>query len=138
MLSIGEERARQRGLLRIWLVAPVIYVMIFPIVLFDLAATAYQAICFRAYGIPRVSRRKYVRLFSRGRKTVTPLDRFNCAYCTYANGVVAYARAILIETEKYWCPIKYQTRKDFTPPHPQEIYAEAGDEKGLRGIVRGG
>ncbi len=137
MLSIGEERAKQRGLFRIWLVAPVVYVMIFPIVLFDLATSMYQAICFRAYGIPRVKRRTYVRLFSRGRRMVTLLDRFNCAYCTYANGVAAYARAVLIETEQYWCPIKYKPRKDFHIPHPHDEYADPDDEAGLRTIVRG-
>lgn len=138
MLSIGHERVMQRGRFRVWIVAPIIYVMFIPIVFFDLATTVYQAICFRAYGIPRVARRKHVRLFSRGRKMITLLDRFNCAYCTYANGVVAYARAVLIETEKYWCPIKYQARKDFTPPHPHDDYAGTDDESELRDIVRGG
>jgi hypothetical protein len=85
-----------------------------------------------------VSRRKYIRRLHRGGQMIHPWDRFNCLYCSYANNVIAYVRAILIETEKYWCPIKYKARKDFTPPHPQDDYADPDDEKGLRKIVKGG
>ena len=34
-------------------------------------------------------------------------ERLNCAYCGYANGVIAYAREITARTEQYWCPIKH-------------------------------
>jgi hypothetical protein len=40
--------------------APIIYVMIAPIVLLDLSITVYQAICFRAYGSARVKRSAYI------------------------------------------------------------------------------
>ncbi len=36
------------------LTAPVIYSLIIPLVIVDAWVSAYQAICFRAYGIPRV------------------------------------------------------------------------------------
>jgi len=136
MLSIGHERVTQRGFIRIWIVAPVIYAMVVPIALLDVCATIYQHICFWAYGIPRVERKKYVRLLWRGAGMVKWLDSFHCMYCSYANGTIAYVRAVLIETEKYWCPIKYKARKDFIPPHPQGSYADPGDIKELRKIVR--
>ena len=47
------------------LVAPVIYSLIIPMVLLDLAVMAYQAICFPVYRIPKVRRRDYL-VFSRG------------------------------------------------------------------------
>lgn len=64
------------------------------------------------------------------------LDRFNCAYCSYANGVAAYLRAVLIETEKYWCPIKYAVRVGHTPPHPQGAFAHDGDHAAIDQILK--
>jgi len=34
------------------------------------------------------------------------LEKLNCAYCSYGNGVIAYAREVAARTEQYWCPIK--------------------------------
>ncbi len=135
MPSIGLARARQRGILRIGLAAPVIYIMVIPIVFLDLCISTYQAICFRLYGIPRVARRSYVRWIPRG-KNLPWIDRFNCGYCSYANGVGAYFSAVLIETEKYWCPLKYSMRKGYTIPNPQEPYAAEGDDAALEKILK--
>lgn len=136
MFSIAGQHIRERGKVRIMLTAPVIYGMIIPIVFIDLCATLYQAVCFRAYGVARVPRKKYIRLVKRG-KNLPWNDRFNCTYCSYANGVAAYVRAVLIETEKYWCPIKYHLRQNSTyhPPHPQRNYAEDGNIKELEQIL---
>ena len=41
------------------LTAPVIYALLFPILLLDLCITVYQHICFRAYGLARVKRCSY-------------------------------------------------------------------------------
>lgn len=137
MLHITAERKKQRGTLRIWASTPFIYGMIVPLAFMDLAVTVYQAVAFRCYGIPRVKRRQYVRWEGRGHGMVRRIDRFNCAYCSYANGIAAYMRAVLIETEKYWCPIKYAARNGFHVPHPQGDYAAPGDEAALRKIVAG-
>lgn len=48
------------------LTAPIIYSLIVPFVLLDLAVTLYQAICFPIYGIPKVKRKDYL-VFDRGR-----------------------------------------------------------------------
>ena len=41
------------------------------------------------------------------------VEKFNCWYCEYFNGVIAYAREIAARTEQYWCPIKHsQVLKD--------------------------
>ena len=45
--------------------------------------------------------------------TISPinaLEKLNCAYCSYANGVVAFTREIAARTEQYWCPIKHARR----------------------------
>ena len=38
------------------------------------------------------------------------IERLNCNYCGYANGVVAYTREIAARTEQYFCPIKHARR----------------------------
>lgn len=87
--------------------APVIYAMIVPFVLLDIFVTVYQAVCFPAYGIEKVKRADYL-IFDRGHLAyLNALEKLNCAYCSYANGLVAYVREIAGRTEAYWCPIKH-------------------------------
>ena len=89
------------------LTAPVIYALFFPILLLDLSITIYQHICFRAYGIPRVKRSDYF-VFDRAHLAYLNLiEKINCAYCSYGNGVMAYGREVVARTEQYWCPIKH-------------------------------
>lgn len=137
MFSIFTVHLKQRGRVRLLLTAPFIYGMIIPLVFVDLCATLYQSVCFPAFGIAHVPRKKYVQFVRRG-VHLRWLDRFHCTYCSYANGVCAYLRAILIETEKYWCPIKYQARAGYLPPHPQHTYAEDGDTERLKKVLERG
>lgn len=90
--------------------APVIYSMIIPLVLFDVFLTLYQLICFPAYGISPVKRRNYLIFDRLYLAYLNPLEKFNCAYCSYASGLIAYSREILSRTEAYWCPIKHARR----------------------------
>lgn len=87
--------------------APVIYALLFPIVLLDFSITVYQHICFRAYGLPRVKRSDYF-VYDRAHLAYLNLiEKINCAYCSYGNGVMAYGREVVARTEQYWCPIKH-------------------------------
>ena len=117
-----EVQQRQRlyrvGLLRYlrgarWLVvltAPVIYSGLVVFAAMDLFVTLYQALCFPVYGIPRVRRRDYM-VFDRGDLPyLNAIERFNCFYCSYGNGVAAYLREVAARTEQYWCPIKHARR----------------------------
>lgn len=90
--------------------APVIYGMVFPIAIIDLAITIYQHICFRAYGIPRVRRRNYIVIDRHQLAYLNLIEKFNCIYCGYGNGVLAYVQEIVARTEQYWCPIKHAQR----------------------------
>jgi len=125
----------KRGRWPLVFTAPFIYGMVIPLLFIDICTTIYQSVCFPIYGIPKVSRKKYVSAKHRGMGTRL-LDRFHCAYCTYANSVAAYLRAVLIETEKYWCPIKYTLRSGVKVPHPQTGYAEEGDVEGLKEALK--
>jgi hypothetical protein len=89
------------------LTTPVIWMCIIPIVLTDLFGSIYQAICFPIYGIPKVVRREYL-AFDRHRLTYLNFaEKFNCEYCAYANGILAYFSEIAARTEQHWCPIKH-------------------------------
>ena len=96
--------------LRHILTAPVIYAMVVPITLLDLSVTLYQHICFRAYRIPRVRRGDYVVIDRHQLPYLNAIEKLNCVYCGYGNGVMAYAREIVARTEQYWCPIKHARR----------------------------
>ncbi|WP_447932501.1 hypothetical protein [Sphingopyxis fribergensis] len=111
--------------------APVIYSMVLPLALLDLWASVYQAVCFRAYGIARVSRSDYIAL-DRGRLAyLNWIEALNCAYCGYGNGVIAYVREISSRTEQYWCPIKHAVR--ISDPHKRYYeFLEFGDAEGYR------
>ncbi|MCL5954145.1 MAG: hypothetical protein M1509_06515 [Nitrospirae bacterium] len=89
------------------LVAPVIYSLYIPLALLDLWIMIYQAVCFKAYGIPRVRRSDFIVLDRGGLPYLNFIEQFNCNYCGYANGLVAYAREVASRTEQYFCPIKH-------------------------------
>lgn len=92
------------------LTAPVIYALIVPLVLLDLAVMLYQAVCFPVYGIPKVRRGDYFAFDRAHLAYLNAIEKLNCAYCTYANGVIAYVREVASRTEEYWCPIKHAKR----------------------------
>jgi hypothetical protein len=90
--------------------APMIWSCLVPIALLDLWATVYQFVCFPAYGIPKVRRADYVVMDRRKLAYLNSIERFNCVYCEYVNGLLAYVTEIAGRTEQYWCPIKHAMR----------------------------
>lgn len=95
---------------RSFISVPFIYGMIIPIVFMDLTITIYQHICFRLYDIARVKRSSYVVMDRHQLAYLNGIEKFNCLYCGYGNGVIAYAREVIARTEQYWCPIKHARR----------------------------
>ena len=93
------------------LTAPIIYSLIVPIALLDLWVSAYQAICFRVYGIARVPRAGYIVIDRQHLAYLNAIEKANCVFCGYANGVFAYTREIAGRTEQYWCPIRHAKRR---------------------------
>jgi len=111
--------------------APVIYVMIVPLLVIDLSFTVYQHICFRAYGVPRVPRRNFLVNDRHQLAYLNVIEKLNCSYCGYANGVVDYAREIVSRTEQYWCPIHHANRVvDAHLRYPQ--FFAFGDARGYQ------
>ena len=87
--------------------APFIYSMIIPFVIMDLSITLYQEVCFRLYRIRKVRRSAYIIIDRHKLKHLNVIERFNCVYCGYGNGVLSYAQEVASQTEQYWCPIKH-------------------------------
>jgi hypothetical protein len=113
------------------LTAPVIYSLIVPVALLDLSVMAYQAICFPVYKIPKVRRRDYLVFDRHHLAYLNIIEKINCAYCSYANGAIAFAREVASRTEVYWCPIKHARR--VLGPHPHyRGFADFGDAEGFR------
>ncbi len=90
--------------------APIIYAMIIPAVIMDIFVTIYQAICFPIYKIPKVKRSEYIRIDRHHLPYLNALQKLNCAYCGYFNGLIDYVREISSRTEQYWCPIQHSTK----------------------------
>jgi hypothetical protein len=109
--------------------APIIYGMLIPFVLIDIAISFYQLSCFPIYKIAKVRRADYI-IFDRHHLAYLNIfEQFHCLYCAYANGLVAYIREILARTELYFCPIKH-ARKVLTPHRFYYQFINYGDPTG--------
>jgi hypothetical protein len=128
-LKTGLARYLARANPLVVLTAPLIYSLIVPFVALDLWVSLYQAICFRVYRIPRVERSRYVVFDRSGLAYLNAIEKLNCAYCSYGNGVIAYAREIAARTEQYWCPIKH-ARRVLGAHDRYPYFAEYGDGEG--------
>jgi hypothetical protein len=113
------------------LTAPFIYALIIPFVLLDLFVTVYQFICFPVYGIPKVRRSNFLVFDRHHLAYLNVLEKLNCAYCSYGNGLIAYVREIASRTEQYWCPIKHARR--LIGAHARyAVFADYGDADGFK------
>ncbi len=113
------------------LTTPVIYSLLLPFVALDLWVTVYQWVCFPIYGVARVPRRRYFVLDRHKLAYLNGIEKMNCVYCGYANGVIAYVREIAARTEQYWCPIKH-ARAIPTPHARYHLFFDYGDAKAYR------
>ncbi|WP_095588629.1 hypothetical protein [Actibacterium ureilyticum] len=113
------------------LTAPLIYGLIIPFALLDLFVSVYHAVCFRVYGIPRVRRADYIAIDRQHLAYLNGLQKLNCIYCGYCNGLIAYVREVASRTEQYWCPIKHARR--LTATHARyDGFVDYGDATGFR------
>ncbi|ADH84795.1 hypothetical protein [Desulfurivibrio alkaliphilus] len=111
--------------------APVIWACLLPAVLLDIFITIYHAVCFPIYGIPKVRRRDYIVIDRHALRYLNIIEKLNCAYCGYVNGLIAYTREIAARTEQYWCPIKH-ARRTAAIHGRYHKFVEYGDAEGYR------
>jgi hypothetical protein len=114
--------------------APFIYAMIIPFVMLDIFLFVYQVICFPLYRIPKVKRSNYVIIDRHNLGYLNVIEKLNCIYCRYADGLLAYARQIVSRTEMYWCPIKH-ARKVLDPHRRYARFADFGEGEAFEAHV---
>lgn len=93
--------------LRHILTAPVIWLLIVPAVFLDLMVSVYQMICFPVYNIPKVKRSEHIVIDRQFLKYLNVIEKMNCLFCSYFNGLLAFVQEVAARTEQYWCPIKH-------------------------------
>jgi hypothetical protein len=139
LAELTRQRLHKVGLLRyvlqgrwqVLLSAPLVYACVLPLLALDLFITIYQQVCFRVYGIPTVRRADYLVFDRADLPYLNALERLNCAYCSYGNGVAAYVREVAARTEQYWCPIKHARRQ--LAAHERYVrFFEFGDARAYR------
>lgn len=110
---------------------PVIVALLFPMVLLDATICVYQAICFPLYGMARVRRGNYGTLDRAQLPYLNLMEKLNCSYCAYANGLVSFMREVAARTEQYWCPIKHA--QGIAQPHGRyRGFVDFGDGEAYR------
>jgi hypothetical protein len=111
------------------LTSPLIYSLLVPIAALDAWVTLYQAVCFRVYRIARVRRADYIVIDRHHLAYLNAIEKLNCLYCSYANGVFAYVREVAGRTEQYWCPIRHAKRVRAPHAHYRQ-FVDYGDAEG--------
>lgn len=90
--------------------APLIWSCIIPVILLDVTVSIYHWVCFPLYGIPKIKRQDYIVFDRQYLNYLNMVEKINCAYCSYVNGLFAYLQEIAARTEQFWCPIKHARR----------------------------
>lgn len=114
-LDLRRQKHLRRGIIpylrdynwRVILTGPVIYATFLALVILDIAITLYMWICFPVYRIEKVRRADYILIDRHQLAYLNLLEKLNCAFCGYANGLFAYGLEIASRTERFWCPIKH-------------------------------
>lgn len=113
------------------LTAPIIWSCIIPALFMDLVISFYQATCFPIYGVPKVRRGDYIIIDRHALPYLNIIEKINCIYCGYFNGLIAFTQEIAARTEQYWCPIKHARK--LTNLHSRYRYFfEYGDARKFR------
>lgn len=118
------------------LTAPVIYAGFIPFLLLDLFVTIYQMVCFPVYKIPKVRRSDYMVFDREELPYLNIIEKFNCFYCSYANGLASYVREIGARTEQYWCPIKHARRIRDSHEYYHKFFEFGDAESFAKGLER--
>ena len=108
---------------------PFIWGMLPISVVLHIGVFIYQAVCFRLYDIPRVKLRSYINFDREKLSYLTWVDKLNCGYCSYVNGVFAWVSEIGHRTEYYWCGIKHRNQPGNPAFAYQDKFAKYGDKE---------
>lgn len=110
------------------LTAPLIYAMVIPAIIFDVLLFIYQQIAFRIFKFEFIKRSNYMHFDHHYLGYLNAIEKLNCLYCSYFNGLMLYASAISGRTELYFCPIKH-AKKVIAQHKYYEEFLSYGDEE---------
>ena len=80
------------------------------------------------YQIPKVQRSAYISLDRRFLQYLNIIEKFNCVFCSYFNGLISYIQEIAARTEQYWRPIKYGRQLAYVHSRYKN-FVDYGDDK---------
>ncbi|MDD5303713.1 MAG: hypothetical protein PHS14_11470 [Elusimicrobia bacterium] len=148
-VRFAEEVARQQrrfktGLIRYFaeaqianiLTAPVIYAGLVPMILLDVFLFCFQTLCFPIYGIAKVRRADYLVFDRQDLPYLNLVEKFNCFYCSYGNGLAGIFREVAARTEQYWCPIKHARRIIASHEHYPRFFEYGDADSYSKGLER--
>ena len=87
--------------------APVVYMMVLPALLLDVMLFVYTNVVSRVFKIRFGKRSDYLVFDRQYLGYLNVVEKLNCLYCAYFNGLMQYASAVAGRTEFYFCPIKH-------------------------------
>ena len=87
--------------------APVVYMMIVPAIVLDIMLFIYGYVVSRVFKIKFGKRSDYIVFDRQYLGYLNVVEKLNCLYCAYFNGLMQYASSIAARTEFYFCPIKH-------------------------------
>ena len=125
-----------KGSLLSLLTAPIIYSLLLPLLVLDLWVTLNQSICFPISScMTRVPRRRDFAIDRHKLAYLNGIEKLNCTFCSYANGLIAYVREVSARTEQDRCPIKHA--RAIPAPHQRyHEFLDYGDASGYRKELR--
>jgi hypothetical protein len=97
--------------------APIIYMMIIPAVILDIFLYIYVLVVFKIYKFPKIKREDYIVFDRQYLGYLNFIEKLNCVYCSYFNGLINYTAAIASRTELYFCPIKHAKKIAYMHDH---------------------
>lgn len=110
---------------------PIVWACLIPAFFLDIFVSLFQAICFPIYKITKVKRSDYIIIDRHKLGYLNIIEKANCWYCSYFNGLLGYVSEISGRTEQFWCPIRHASRTKNMHKYYKD-FAKYGDSKSFR------
>lgn len=107
--------------------SPLIYAMTIPAIFLDVMLFLYVKVVGKVFKFDFPKRNTYIVFDRQYLGYLNIMEKLNCMYCSYFNGLMAYASAIASRTELYFCPIKHAKKVAYDHKYYNR-YLSYGDE----------
>ena len=111
------------------LASPLVYGMIIPAILFDIILFVYQQVIFRIFKFKFIKRSDYILFDRQYLGYLNSIEKLNCLYCSYFNGLMQYASAIAGRTELYFCPIKHAKKVAYKHDYYDKFFSYGEEDE---------